>query len=164
MRTIKGRCSVVSTSARGYNNAAEGDTFEEIENARGGLFDDYLIGSPDGGHGSTAVWVPTLLSGRRGRCVCVLACAGGSELFDHPNAHANVDTIIDFMSARQDRVIQLAFSGLGLGPPNPNAFVLGTQAEDADDRIIYDQATGNLYYDADGSGSGGPVLFAQSTA
>jgi Ca2+-binding RTX toxin-like protein len=43
---------------------------------------------------------------------------------------------------------------------NPNAFVAGTQAQDADDRIVYDAATGNLYFDADGNGAGQQVLFA----
>ena len=33
-------------------------------------------------------------------------------------------------------------------------------AVDADDRILYDQDTGSLYYDSNGSGSGGRVLFA----
>ena len=40
----------------------------------------------------------------------------------------------------------------------------GTSAQDADDRIIYDAATGQLYYDADGSGSGAQVLFATLNA
>jgi hypothetical protein len=44
------------------------------------------------------------------------------------------------------------------------AFRLGTAAGDANDRIIYDKATGNIYYDADGSGGGAKVLFAQVTA
>ena len=48
----------------------------------------------------------------------------------------------------------------GLGTLNSNAFFAGTAAHDADDRIIYDQASGNLYYDADGNGAGAALLFA----
>jgi Ca2+-binding RTX toxin-like protein len=44
------------------------------------------------------------------------------------------------------------------------AFRLGAAAADADDRIIYDSATGRIYYDADGSGGGAKVLFAQVAA
>ena len=37
----------------------------------------------------------------------------------------------------------------------------GKVAEDKEDRILYDQGTGALYYDADGSGAGKAVKFAQ---
>ncbi len=43
-------------------------------------------------------------------------------------------------------------------------FRAGTAAAYADDRIIYDSATGKIYYDADGNGSGAAVQFAQVTA
>jgi Ca2+-binding RTX toxin-like protein len=41
------------------------------------------------------------------------------------------------------------------------AFHIGSRAQEADDRVIYDQATGALYYDRDGSGSANQVKFAQ---
>jgi serralysin len=41
------------------------------------------------------------------------------------------------------------------------AFHAGTAAADAADRIIYDQATGRIFYDADGLGGAAQVLFAQ---
>jgi Ca2+-binding RTX toxin-like protein len=43
-------------------------------------------------------------------------------------------------------------------------FVLGTAAADADDRLVYDQPTGRLFFDADGNGSGAAVLFARFDA
>jgi Ca2+-binding RTX toxin-like protein len=39
-------------------------------------------------------------------------------------------------------------------------FAKGTAAGDGDDRIIYDQATGNLYFDADGNDATAQILFA----
>jgi cysteinyl-tRNA synthetase len=39
--------------------------------------------------------------------------------------------------------------------------VIGTESLDADDRIIYDPITGNIYFDVDGTlGDDVPVLFA----
>ncbi len=59
---------------------------------------------------------------------------------------------------------QTIFTAIGLGDLDAGAFQLGTAADDAADRIIYDQTTGKLYYDADGNGAGSQVLFAQVTA
>ena len=88
---------------------------------------------------------------------------GGADTFAFTTAlgAGNVDTIVDFDG---DDIIALdnaVFTGLADGALDPNAFVVGTAAHDADDRIIYDNATGNLYFDADGSGTGSAaVLFA----
>lgn len=74
-------------------------------------------------------------------------------------ATGNVDTIQNFSVA--DDTIQLlrtvfaALPGTGPGPVDAVAFWTGTTAHDADDRIIFDSATGKLWYDADGTGHGG---------
>ena len=54
------------------------------------------------------------------------------------------------------------FIGVGRnGSLSSRAFVFGTEAADSSDRIIYDQETGALYFDADGNGAGEKVQFAQ---
>jgi Ca2+-binding RTX toxin-like protein len=82
------------------------------------------------------------------------------------NVSTNVDKIIDFSAAADSIKLSLSvFEGItAAGTLATNAFRLGTAAGDADDRIIYDSATGNIFYDADGSGAGAKVLFAKVTA
>ena len=85
-------------------------------------------------------------------------------LFDTALGGGNVDAITGFVSG-SDRIVldNLIFGALAEGGVNPGAFVLGTSAGDADDRILYDAATGALYYDADGNGAGAAVQFATLT-
>jgi Ca2+-binding RTX toxin-like protein len=53
--------------------------------------------------------------------------------------------------------------GTGVATLAASAFVAGTAAGDGSDRIIYDQATGNIFHDADGTGATAAVLFATVT-
>ena len=77
----------------------------------------------------------------------------------------NIDRIVDFQ-AGLDRIglDDAVFRGLTPGGLPPGAFRVGTSAQDADDRIIYDQASGALYYDADGAGGAAAVQFATLSA
>ena len=74
----------------------------------------------------------------------------------------NVDTILGFTCSSD--VIQLEnaiFTGLTTtGTLAASAFVTGTAAADANDRIIYNASTGDLFYDADGTGATAAVKFA----
>lgn len=83
-----------------------------------------------------------------------------------PNAISNVDRLLDFSSV--DDRIQLdnaVFTTLGATGALPAAmFRLGAAAADATDRIVYHQASGSLYYDADGNGAGAAVRIATLVA
>ncbi|MXQ10803.1 calcium-binding protein [Microvirga makkahensis] len=81
------------------------------------------------------------------------------------NRRSNVDTINDF-SVRDDtiRLENKYFSKLTkTGTLSKNFFTIGAKAKDKNDYIVYDSKTGALYYDADGSGKGAAVKFAQLT-
>ncbi len=90
---------------------------------------------------------------------------GGPDtfVFSTKITSANVDTIVDF-NVPQD-VIELEsdiFTGLTEGTfISKNQFAANTTgfATSADHRIVYETDTGNLYFDADGSGAGGRKLF-----
>jgi Ca2+-binding RTX toxin-like protein len=87
-----------------------------------------------------------------------------SFLFDTPlNAASNVDRIRDF-DVPDDTILldDAVFSGsLGLGNISAGEFVIGTAAQDANDRIIYDSNTGTLLYDSDGAGGTAAIQFAE---
>jgi len=82
------------------------------------------------------------------------------------SASSNVDRIIDFAVVDDTIALdQTIFTALtAIGTLSAAAFRAGTAAADSSDRIIYDAATGRIYYDADGNGAGAQVLFAQVTA
>lgn len=77
--------------------------------------------------------------------------------------NGNVDTIQDF-EAGVDKIglSSSIFSGFGTNVDGAE-FQTGTAATGTQATIVYDSATGNLFYDADGAGSGAAVQFAQVT-
>ena len=94
-----------------------------------------------------------ILDGKSG--ADVLTGFGGADSFAFTSAlgGGNVDRIGDFVAADDTILLDDAvFTGLALGALDADAFVIGTQAADASDRIIYNSATGALLFDADGSG------------
>jgi len=94
----------------------------------------------------------------------VLFGLGGADIFAFTTAPGggNIDTIADFLHGTDKLGLDDAiFAGIGTpGAFNANAFVVGSAAGDADDRIIYNSATGALLYDADGTGAGAAIQFA----
>lgn len=82
------------------------------------------------------------------------------------NADTNLLTVSDFVSADDSLSFNHnAYKKLDVLGPLPAAnFRLGAAAADGDDHLIYNTATGALYYDADGSGFLGQLQIAQFTS
>jgi Ca2+-binding RTX toxin-like protein len=87
-------------------------------------------------------------------------------MFDLLDGTGGVDTIVNFQanySSDEERwqSSRIYLRGdLGGRELTADEFHIGTSAADAEDRVIYDDATGKLWFDADGSGAGEAVLFA----
>jgi Ca2+-binding RTX toxin-like protein len=94
----------------------------------------------------------------------VLVGFGGADSFVFATAlgGGNVDLIADFQTGTDRIQLDDAVFGEigGLGTLDAGAFVIGSAAGDANDRIIYNSNTGQLFFDADGTGAGAAVLFA----
>ena len=79
---------------------------------------------------------------------------------------ANVDHITDFAAGERLYLEDLVYAGIGV----PGDFAAGDArffaaagangGADASDRVVYDTASGRLYFDADGSGAGAATLVA----
>ena len=102
------------------------------------------------------------LYGEAGGDVLVGGAGFDRFLFNSAPGPGNVDRILDF-SVADDAIWLARYAFAGLGPNgtlSPDAFRQGAAAADSDDRILYDEATGRIAYDSDGSGAGAAVLFA----
>jgi len=72
------------------------------------------------------------------------------------------DRILDFNHAADSIGLDhTVFTGLAVGALPVAAFHAGTNASEASHRIIYDDTTGNLFFDPDGTGATGKTKFAQ---
>jgi len=88
----------------------------------------------------------------------------GSDTFGfNETSSANADLLQDFTAGDFIGLSTSAFGAVG-DALTANEFVVGTAALDADDRIVYNQTTGQVFYDADGNGAGAAVLFATLAA
>ena len=141
------------------------DTLNNVENLVGSNYTDVLIGNGNanrltGGGGDDYLdggWGKDALFGGAG----VDAFVFSTEL----TGPYNVDRIMDFTPGTDGILLDHSiFAAAGaLGALAQEAFRVGSAAADSSDRIIYNSATGALYYDPDGTGSAAQVRFATLT-
>lgn len=142
----------------------------------GNLYQQTIVGNDgdnliDGGHHSGLQTAglqvsdvgPDILYGR-----------GGADTFRFSASYqSGFDIVLDFVSGT-DRltIVESVFRNFAasnggntpllgpLGALSPGVFVQGTQALDSNDHLLYDQASGKLFFDRDANGSDLPFLFA----
>ncbi len=145
------------------------DTFDSIENVTGGAARDIITGDGaanilrglagsdviDGGAGADTIFAGTGLD----------KLTGGSGAdrfqFDAALGRSHVKTIEDF-AVRSDKIVldqDIFKSFTKVGALADAAFYNGTSAGHANDRIVYDAKSGDVFYDPDGLGGLAQQLF-----
>lgn len=171
----------LKTSSQNTGDAG-GDVYVDIQGLQGTSYNDKLVGRDGGTALSGLMGHDTLIGGSGidnldgGAGIDVLAGGAGSDVltggsdydtfvFDTAlNSVSNVDTIVDFNVSQDtinlDNRIFTAFASEMTGL-DARAFTTGASATTSAQRLIYDKTTGELFYDADGSGAGAQVKFAE---
>ncbi|MGL4396123.1 MAG: M10 family metallopeptidase [Hyphomicrobium sp.] len=154
-----------------------------IENATGGRGNDKIVGNAQnnvlngnrgddvviGGEGHDRIigsfgddilrggWGNDVLTGGQGRDTFAFTAAISDT--------SNLDRITDFNVANDTFLLsRSAFGGLARGTLKAGALAIGPAATDSTDRIVYDKADGELFFDADGSGAQAAVKIATISA
>ncbi|MCB1934065.1 MAG: calcium-binding protein, partial [Candidatus Accumulibacter sp.] len=140
------------------------DTLKSIENLAGSNFNDSLTGNDAanelaGGSGNDT------LNGGLGNDTLSGGAGSDTIRFDTLlNALTNRDTITDFNvvadTIELENAIFASLTSTGTLAAGSFHAGAGVSAADADDYILYDSASGALFYDADGNGVGTAVPFA----
>jgi Ca2+-binding RTX toxin-like protein len=141
-----------SDSRSSGNNTLKGGAGDDTLRAGGSTGNNNL----DGGNGND------ILTGGNGNDI--LIGEDGTDTFAFNSYNEGVDTIYDFNATNE--LIQVSATGFGgglsIGSLQISQFTIGASATTSNQRFIYDDSTGGLYFDQDGSAAGfSQVQFAQ---
>jgi serralysin len=103
-----------------------------------------------------------ILDGQGGTNYLTGGAGADTFRFDSAIGGNNISAITDFTVGTDMIALDKSiFKALGAdGALDPSAFGTGKTATTADQRILYDSASGEIFYDADGTGSAAATLFA----
>jgi Ca2+-binding RTX toxin-like protein len=147
---------------------AKGDTYNSIENLTGSKLNDSVFGNSAANaiHGAAG---NDFIKGYAGNDILTGGAGKDTFIFNTAlSATTNVDRITDFSVA--DDTIQIdhaVFKAIAKTGELLSGYFRSNNtglAQDANDHIIYEKDTGEIYYDSNGSTSGGAVLFASVKA
>ena len=139
-----------------YINAGMGD-----DTVTGSEVDDFLVGGAGNDRLRGRLGDDTFIGGG-GKDTIGGGGGADSFIFNAPlDPATNVDRIAGF-SVADDTILldDLVFTGLPEGPLADEAFATTDERRESDDRIIYDEITGDLFFDANGGSREDAVLFA----
>lgn len=159
---------LISGHVAGHPDVAS-DTYGNIENLVFSYFGDAatLLGTNKGNRFESGSGDDMLngrggkdwLDGGSGNDVLIGGKGADRFVFSVNFSTATADIIEDFQNI--DRILLVGDVFDAIGPKlTKGEFVYGATAKNAKDRVIFDKATGKLYYDADGTGSEVPDLIA----
>jgi Ca2+-binding RTX toxin-like protein len=154
--------ATLSGSFNAGNRTVNFTGIERLE-AFGSLANDILTGTNSSDRFTGGAGLDTITGG------------GGADLFRFISLNAGIDTITDFNVAED--IIELTaagspvfpgvpelgvgeFAGLSVGSLSADLFTIGSSASTSSQRIIYQENTGGLFYDADGIGGQAQVQLA----
>jgi Ca2+-binding RTX toxin-like protein len=172
---------VVDLTTNGNGGAAAGDVISGVEVLQGSHFDDRLTsidrGNGQGGQLYGEGGSDSLFGKNGGDCLFggagndwldggfggdILTGGAGLDYFAFASAlgGGNVDWIQDFDPYADTLALSYGVFALPGAMVTGSMFKLGTAATTAAHRIVYHQASGDLFYDADGAGGAAQVKFA----
>ena len=138
--------------------------FTSIERVVGGRFNDRLTGSAAGQNLTGAAGADTLAGA--GGIDTLWGGTGADTFVFRETGGGNADRVNDFASGSDKLLLDAsvmsalgAAGGFSAGDARFAANSTGT-AQDSSDRVIYNTTTRQVFYDADGSGSGAAQLIA----
>jgi Ca2+-binding RTX toxin-like protein len=151
--TINGNAGANILSGGGGSDLINGN--DGNDTVLGGDGGDYLFGN----NGND------ILNGGAGSDELTGGAGADTFVFDSLTTSADRDKVKDFNPAEGDvfqlsKAVFAAFANTPLGGIPASAFVNGVQATTADQHLIYQQSTGNLYYDPDGVGGQAQIQIA----
>ena len=155
-----------ATATDGYGDS---DSLNNLENVIGSDFNDNLTGDNNDNSLTGRSGDDLILGGAGADLITgsdgadTLGGGAGSDRFIYLNANEGGDTISDFTPG-SDRILILsaAFGGeLAAGTLANDNFVLGSAATNGNQRFIFNNESGELFFDSDGNGSSEQKLLAK---